>query len=222
MLNAEQIAEYILTHYSDKKITPMKLQKLVYYVKVWALVAGFPDVDASFQAWKYGPVNVELYEAYKQFGNQVIPAPSVGRVFEQAVNKQLNFILDNYAGYSAFELSVMTHSESPWLDARLMQVISDQKIYDFYSQQPFAKNFEGQDRIGFFPVQSESWHAFVMDMDESDSAEFEQFNSYDTYRANKKQAEAEFSTFLETTFNIPRNNLQWTTLTRANLMRLNI
>ena len=47
------LADYILASYPNKDITPMKLQKLAYYTKVWTLVAGLPVVDADFQKSSY-------------------------------------------------------------------------------------------------------------------------------------------------------------------------
>ncbi len=75
-VNAATLAEFILISYPDKNITPMKLQKLAYYAKVWTLVAGRPCTDASFERWAYGPVNRCIFHSYKQFSKQPIPAPA--------------------------------------------------------------------------------------------------------------------------------------------------
>ncbi|VAW43341.1 hypothetical protein MNBD_CHLOROFLEXI01-3020 [hydrothermal vent metagenome] len=47
--------------------------KLAYYVNVWTLVAGYPQImDAQFEKWEHGPVNKELYNEYKAYRNRVI------------------------------------------------------------------------------------------------------------------------------------------------------
>lgn len=54
----------------------------------------------------------------------------------------INFILDNYAGFSGTELEVMTHREKPWQEARrgvaplerCTKEISDASMRDFYGK----------------------------------------------------------------------------------------
>ena len=203
-LSALQLSEYILTNYPDKKITPMKLQKLAYYVKVWTLVAGFPKIDAPFYAWKYGPVNKAIYYSYEQFKGKTIPSPNNIASYPPEISQQLNFILDNYVDYSAFALSAMTHQEAPWAESEKNAEISEQAIIEFYSQQSFAKNFASTPNANgrFYPVKDNLWHSFVMDMSEEEAAEFESYPSYQVYRQQKRQAELEFQAFFNTQFNV--------------------
>ncbi|MCI5139034.1 MAG: DUF4065 domain-containing protein, partial [Candidatus Electrothrix sp. AR1] len=143
-LNAATLAEFILTSYPDKNITPMKLQKLAYYVKVWSLVAGRPCTGVPFERWEYGPVNRCIFRSYKQFSKQPIPAP-VNPSQQQIPDEDaelLNFILDHYVNHSAVALSAMTHKETPWADTPPNQVISDQAIHDYYSKRSFATNHQ--------------------------------------------------------------------------------
>jgi len=57
-------------------VTPMKLQKLVYYAHGWWFGAtGEPLIEEQIEAWQYGPVVPSLYEATKNFGNQSITTP---------------------------------------------------------------------------------------------------------------------------------------------------
>ena len=54
----------------------------------------------------------------------------------------INYILDNYAGFSGTELEVMTHKEQPWIEARhgigpmesCNEVISEDTMRDFYGK----------------------------------------------------------------------------------------
>ena len=56
-----ELPHYILATYADYKITPLKLQKLLYYAKVWGIVAGEELYQGEFKKWTHGPVNTEVY-----------------------------------------------------------------------------------------------------------------------------------------------------------------
>ena len=81
MLGTYELPHYILEHYSDKNITPLKLQKLLYYVKVWGIVAGVELYQGEFLKWKHGPVNVDVYHHYKSFERgQIVMQPETARI----------------------------------------------------------------------------------------------------------------------------------------------
>ena len=203
LIDIKTVANYILATHSNHTITPMKLQKLAYYTKVWTLVAGAPIVNAEFKKWAYGPVNTTLFHTYKSHGRNPIPAEPTTKVsIDTASSKLIDFIVDNYIAYSAFELSAMTHSERPWVNTPLNQTIPDQEIIAYYATQPFAKNFsDGTVGNGMFHVlQTESWHAFTLDMLPSDVESMETFPSYDVYASQSERAAVEFESFMETLF----------------------
>ncbi len=52
-MNALVLSHYIIHKYDD--ITSMKLQKLLYYLKVWGLVSDTFTVDTEFEKWTYRP-----------------------------------------------------------------------------------------------------------------------------------------------------------------------
>jgi uncharacterized phage-associated protein len=198
------IAEYILASYPNKGVTPMKLQKLAYYAKVWTLVSGNDVVGADFQKWEFGPVNLDIYHAYKEFGAGVISSPpAVKPEMEKAQNALCTFILDNYINYSAFELSAMTHIEDPWIKTEKNAVISNTHIIDFYSKQPFAKNFKefNLQKGPFHFLQNDTWHAFTLDMTADEATAFEAYPSYEEYVVQSKSAEEDFQEFFKDTFN---------------------
>ena len=69
------LVQYIIGRaqaYGD--VTPMKLQKILYYVKAWSLVDGHPLVHADFEKWDYGPVNRQLWKQFN--GSAPIPPKS--------------------------------------------------------------------------------------------------------------------------------------------------
>lgn len=109
-------------------ITPLKLQKLLYYAHGYYSGAyGSPLIDEAFEAWQYGPVAPSIYHEFKEFGNEPItrlareldwdlegevPVPAV---HEPRVDKVVDYVWKTYAGLSGLALSEMTHREnSPW------------------------------------------------------------------------------------------------------------
>ena len=124
------IANFFLELAASKgeSITPMKLQKLVYYAHGWYL--GYtrqPLIDEAIEAWQYGPVIPSLYHEFKQFGSCGIKSKATefdGARFdfvevqppqEESTNKFLSNVWNSYGKYTGAKLSEMTHAEgSPW------------------------------------------------------------------------------------------------------------
>lgn len=112
---------------SGEKLTPMKLQKLVYYAMGW--YAGYtrkPLVDEAVEAWQYGPVFPSLYQEFKRFGAGAITSKAtelddnldevdIAPPNDPNIRKFLENIWESYGRFSAVELSEMTHAvNSPW------------------------------------------------------------------------------------------------------------
>jgi uncharacterized phage-associated protein len=112
-------------------LTPMKLQKLIYFAHGFSLsIFDEALVDEEFQAWKYGPVLKSLYRDFKIYGN----SPIEDFAFEVEIKDNFDFnftkpripedacvkdliraVWDNYKNYSAVILSELTHKDgSPW------------------------------------------------------------------------------------------------------------
>lgn len=51
-----------------ENVTPMKLQKLEYYVHAGLLAQIGGEIVGGFEAWPFGPVNRETYFAFRHFG----------------------------------------------------------------------------------------------------------------------------------------------------------
>ncbi len=203
-VNAATLAEFILTSYPDKNITPMKLQKLAYYVKVWSLVAGRSCSGVPFERWEYGPVNRCIFRSYKQFSKQPIPAP-VNPSQQHIADKDtelLQFILDHYVNHSAIALSAMTHKEKPWKDTPPDQVISDQAIHDYYSKRSFAKNFQGKSwKEGtYYILKTNSWYSFTMDMSDDEAETYASYPSYANYLERRKRSDVSVQRFMRKFF----------------------
>jgi len=197
-ITISELAKYILVSCAEKQITPMKLQKLAYYVKAWTLVAGYPQImDAQFEKWEHGPVNKELYNEYKAYRNRVIKEKVDPPTLHPDDQQIIDFILENYSDYTAFDLSAITHNEAPWQETKVGQKILDHLIIRHYSQEPFAKNFDGfdPDNNPFYMLRDQTWHAFTMDMTHYDKELSTSMPSYTEYKALKQQAESDIILF---------------------------
>jgi uncharacterized phage-associated protein len=113
--SAKSIANFFL---AKEKMSPMKVQKLVYFAQGWCLaLMNAPLIDEKIQAWEYGPVVPSLYREFKAFGTNNIDrmASNADSPKEPDVIALLNKIWDVYGKFSAVQLSNATHeSESPW------------------------------------------------------------------------------------------------------------
>lgn len=100
----------------DESPTPMKLQKLCYYAQGYRLAEGKQQFPDELQAWQHGPVNYDLFQAYRDLQwrqiNQEIDAS------ELANDEFLREVVGAYGRFDGAALSTMTHREEPWLRTR--------------------------------------------------------------------------------------------------------
>ncbi len=122
MYNAITVADEILrlAKKAGKFLTPLQLMKLVYISHGWSLairnVDLFPD---RIEAWKYGPVIPDLYQATKHFGRNAIPFSAIDDEKPHSVDDAtLNFlgeVFKQYGHLTGIQLSNLTHkSGTPW------------------------------------------------------------------------------------------------------------
>ena len=127
---SKSIANYFLdlARAAGDSISPMKLQKLVYYAHGWYVGnTGNPLIDESVQAWQYGPVIPSLYQEFKRFGAGKIEAKATD--FDPAecdftevsipddpnLRRFLDSVWTNYGKFTGARLSEMTHAaDGPW------------------------------------------------------------------------------------------------------------
>lgn len=139
--NAHDVAAYILRQHGS--MTTMKLQKLIYYAQAWSLVrrdaALFTD---EIQAWAAGPVVRSLFESHR--GMYTADAATFGGVPTRLTDEEkrtIDKVIKHYGGFSAVQLSDLTHSERPWKEAREGlpptergdRVIPLESMFDYYS-----------------------------------------------------------------------------------------
>jgi uncharacterized phage-associated protein len=65
------VANFVLDQVEvcGRTVTPLALQKIVYFCHVWSLIElRRPLIRHSFEAWEHGPVLQYLYREFKRFG----------------------------------------------------------------------------------------------------------------------------------------------------------
>ena len=141
--SALAIAEYFLFLAAEdftatEPVTPMKLQKLVYYAQGYHLALhGHPLFHEPIQAWRYGPVVEPIYSAYRRYGRGPIPAPEGydPTQFSPAIALLLNQVYGTCGPHDAWALSLMTHAEQPWRDTPQRAIIAPALMRDFFARQ---------------------------------------------------------------------------------------
>ena len=142
---AMQIAEWFLQRNrvammeeDAELISPMKLQKLLYYAQGSFLgVYNEPLFGEDLLAWEHGPVVECVYQAYRRYGAAGIPydADFDSSIFTPEENDLLNEVYDTFGQYSASKLRNMTHEETPWKTTQRNHVIDTAVIKDYFIQE---------------------------------------------------------------------------------------
>jgi len=117
MANVHDVASYILE--KSDGVSTWKLQKLVYYSQAWHLAWEDHELfSAPIEAWANGPVVRELYLAHR--GKFTVTEHEAGNsaALTRDEAESVEAVLATYGQLSGRQLCVMTHNESPWLDAR--------------------------------------------------------------------------------------------------------
>lgn len=130
---------------SGSSITPLKLQKLLYFAQGHYLAKyDKPLFEEDFEAWVHGPVIPEIYQKYKEFTFENIPEPE--NYFENApdfneeIMNFMAFILEKYSIYDGKYLEKMTHQEEPWknnfdeFEQYHKNIISKEEIKKYYRE----------------------------------------------------------------------------------------
>jgi uncharacterized phage-associated protein len=179
------LAQYIANRFGNVPggVTPLKAQKLLYYVKAWGLVDGYETlVEGEFEKWRHGPVNPEVYRAFREYGAGRIPFMASAPEPDAATQRVVDFVAGAYSLLPAVALSSLTHQEAPWKEAQPNAVIEPEAMRSFYSHHPFAQNapFSDYDKP-FMPVESDLSKAFTLDMSQAEAKASRTYASYHEY-----------------------------------------
>ena len=119
MATVYDVAKYILHKKGD--LSTWKLQKLCYYSQAWEIAwTDKPIFNEDFEAWANGPVCPELFHLHqgKFFVNEdEIIYGNINNLTEEQKN-DIDIVLKDYGDMEPYDLRELSHSESPWKDAR--------------------------------------------------------------------------------------------------------
>ena len=136
-MTAHEVAKYLVSLVDEDagdSISNLKLQKLLYYAQGGFLaVHDKPLFPEAIKAWEHGPVVPQEYHAFKEFGGGPIPVEQVDLTrYSPEVREVLDEVNSVYGQFTASKLRAMTHSEPPWRDTPLNEVITLDKMKDFF------------------------------------------------------------------------------------------
>ena len=117
MPTVHDVANYILR--KQHRMSTWKLQKLVYYSQAWSLAwEDEPLFTARIEAWANGPVVKALYEQHRgKFSIDKWDHGDGDRLTDPQ-RDTIDRVLADYGTLSGRQLSLLTHAERPWQEAR--------------------------------------------------------------------------------------------------------
>lgn len=145
VLTASELADYVVGKARSDNIqdlSPLKLQKILYYVQGWHLAfTDKPVFDENILAWRYGPVVKEIYVKFSTFGATNIAAgaytPDPIPELDKEETQLIDAIWDKYKNRSPAELVTMTHQSKPWKEVFYHQnndIIYTDLMRDYFKQ----------------------------------------------------------------------------------------
>ncbi len=121
-----------------RPLTPLQIMKLVYLAHGWMLaIYDRPLVTDKFEAWRYGPVVDDLYQAMKMYradpveeplpltpiasvarDGRISLKPTQPRPFDQQEQHVIDVTYNYYGSWTASQLVQITHRQgTPWYRA---------------------------------------------------------------------------------------------------------
>lgn len=124
--DANLVADCLITlgHERGKPLTPIEVQKLLYFLEGWHLaLVGEPAFDEDFEAWKNGPVIYNIYDRLREYGGQIIPLSEVRTSDFVSISKLIRDLIsrvfDTYKAHDPGALVGLTHLPgTPWSNTR--------------------------------------------------------------------------------------------------------
>ena len=116
-------------------ITPLKLQKLMYYVQGICLQAfgkkAFPE---KIKAWSYGPVVEEIYQEYKLKHGKELESKHNLQEISSGLHKIIDEVIVSYGRIDANNLIDFTHEEDPWKNTCKNEEITVDKMIEYFEK----------------------------------------------------------------------------------------
>ena len=153
------VVNYLLCKCED--ITPLALQKLLYYVQgfYYAFMNRF-IFEETCEAWVHGPVFREVYYKYREYRFDPIGVCDTTDDLTLAVSEKaiIDSVVKNLSCYSGKILEAFTHAETPWLSTRgdlpasvsMDRKIDKQLIGDYFTEVKEKNNMLNPSDIGVY------------------------------------------------------------------------
>lgn len=140
------VAEFILQQKGP--VSPLKLQKLVYYAQAWSLALDEePIFEEPVEAWKNGPVVRDLLKNTRNQDYVTSISSGDPSQIDEELRDTITAVIIYYGEKSGEMLQHLTHHEDPWIDARQKaqankisnidekdkEIIPQKKMRDYYS-----------------------------------------------------------------------------------------
>ncbi len=142
-INAVELSKWIIhnlppSEQEDLALTPLKLQKLLFYCYGISIAKGFDyfSESMSFEAWKHGPVSRTVYEKYNN--SPITNEPYTP--FPEDLNLFLKNVLYIYGSLDAWKIRQQSHLEAPWKTAfhKGKLLIDKIEIKNYFAQKYFS------------------------------------------------------------------------------------
>jgi uncharacterized phage-associated protein len=123
LYNLSDIADYFLLKTQEdghELLSNMKLQKLIYYAQgLYLVLFNEPLFQEPIEAWTYGPAVRSLFDKYKDYGGQGIPAniDFDPLIIDNETRDFLDEIYQVFGQFSAVRLMEISHEDQCWKDA---------------------------------------------------------------------------------------------------------
>ena len=135
----------------QKNLTPMQVQKLVYFCHAWMLaLCQRPLIEQPIEAWRYGPVVPDVYRSLRRYGGEPVrrEIPDVqDREFDHQESSIIAQVFDLYSDFNGPQLSAMTHAVgTPWdqIWTRYGRSFDNAVIPDTIIEDYYAAEAQGQ------------------------------------------------------------------------------
>lgn len=111
----------ISSFFIKKGVSPLKLQKLLYYSQLWFFVKNDKMLfNDRIQAWIYGPVVYDVWANFKFMKrSSIIPdSRAVSLDLDDLTLNHLSDVWKSYGHLSGSDLVDLTHKDLPWKNSR--------------------------------------------------------------------------------------------------------
>lgn len=153
----------ISSFFIKKGVSPLKLQKLLYYSQLWFFVKNDKMLfNDRIQAWIYGPVVYDVWVNFKFMKrSSIIPASrAVDLDLDDLTFNHLCDVWESYGHLSGSDLVDLTHDDLPWKNSRKGLLTNQPSDKDVFINKYTTVDFilDSHSRIPFVGTQNTLGH----------------------------------------------------------------